>query len=850
MGYIDAEELLSKLEPMRFYAEYGCELNGKNVNCTLPGHDDKNPSLSIDSATGLFNCFGCNRKGNMIQWFMYFHNLDFKTALESICKKFNIKSKNRKFDPKMVEICHDELTDEMRLDLNARGIRDEVINEAKLGKLNYKKKDWLSIPIQNVEGKFIGFKLRIGQGKDKEFCYYPSNIDAQLYGYEIIEECSSELLICEGEIDALVARSKGIYAVAVPGAGIFKREWIEPIKNNPDIKRINVCTDNDLAGERGSEKILGILHEELKDKQLVRIKLPEEVGEGGDITDYFIKLKGNKEDLFTRYAKPFVVSDNPERIKKIDRSNEAITFKEWQIKIKNNFPDYLFAAEVIASIMTQILINDITNPFGLVLVDVPSAGKTITINFFAGIEGLSYSTDKFTPASFVSNASNVSKEKLAEIDLLPRIRNKLFLVRDLAPLFGERDDDLLKSLGILTRVFDGEGLQTDSGIHGQRQYVGEYLFMFVAGSTPIQPRVWKQMGNLGARLFFLNMNSRDKSESELANQLIDASYKQKEKECRVATKNFLHTLWQKYQNGIDWDKKQEEPKNLLIVARCAMLLAKLRGTINVWKERTEDGQELSHTSPVVEKPDRINQLFYNLSRGHALINGRTQINKDDLKPIIELAVDSAPTTRAQLFRKLIEKNGQMTTKQVEVALRCSNTTALKEMEKLKILGVVCETISSIGSFEKTVKLTGEFEWFLTEECKEIRGLPLPARQHTVSDLLNQSDAPTKSDTVMSSTKINSYSDGGVKYKTAFDDDNENESKNKIRAFIVQTLLYDKNRGIDGSLEENIYCRADSTNLDRKQVMEELQQLVEEGMVRLEKDGAHIRYKWVIRKARF
>jgi len=162
------------------------------------------------------------------------------------------------------------------------------------------------------------------------------------------------------------------------------------------------------------------------------------------------------------------------------------------------------------SIISQILIKEISNPFALVLVDVPSSGKTIAINFFDRIPELTYATDKFTPASFVSNASNVKKEDLKNIDLLPKLKYKMFLIRDLATIFSKRDDDLNECLGILTRVLDGEGLNTDTGVHGQRQYVGEYLFMILGASTPLPRKVWKMMGSLGSRLFFLNLGSKKK----------------------------------------------------------------------------------------------------------------------------------------------------------------------------------------------------------------------------------------------------------------------------------------------------------------------------------------------------
>jgi hypothetical protein len=312
----------------------------------------------------------------------------------------------------------------------------------------------------------------------------------------------------------------------------------------------------------------------------------------------------------------------------------------------------------------------------------------------------------------------------------------MFLLRDLATLFSKRDDDLNECLGLLTRVLDGEGLNTDSGVHGQRQYVGEYLFMVLAGSTPIPPRVWKMMGNLGSRLFFLNINSKEKSEEELAGQLASSAYKDKEKVCRLATKHFLHTLWHKHPNGVEWDKAADTDFTV-IVARCARLLAKLRGVINVWKDKGQDGEVYEHTVPVIEKPDRINQLFYNLCRGHALVSGRMQINQDDLRLIVELAVDSAPTTRATLFRKLLEHNGEMKTGEVMTALNCSRPTALKEMEALKILGICHVTQDSdgfVGEPEKTMQLADSFEWFLSDECKEIRRISIPPTTHTAPDL--------------------------------------------------------------------------------------------------------------------
>ena len=90
---------------------------------------------------------------------------------------------------------------------------------------------------------------------------------------------------------------------------------------------------------------------------------------------------------------------------------------------------------------------------------------------------------------------------------------------ELAPLFGLRNEDLLENFSILTRVFDGQGLSTDSGIHGQRGHTGDYLFAWIGCTTPIEYRVWKTMGKLGSRLLFFEMPSDEQTNDELVSGL-------------------------------------------------------------------------------------------------------------------------------------------------------------------------------------------------------------------------------------------------------------------------------------------------------------------------------------------
>jgi predicted transcriptional regulator len=128
---------------------------------------------------------------------------------------------------------------------------------------------------------------------------------------------------------------------------------------------------------------------------------------------------------------------------------------------------------------------------------------------------------------------------------------------------------------------------------------------------------------------------------------------------------------------------------------------------------------MNHNVPVIEQPDRINCLLYNLARGHALLRGRTQLATADLAPVLEMTFDSAPTIRSKVFRGLLEQGGTMKTSHVEKLLRCSKPTALKEMEALAVLGVAdkTEADAEYGRPEHELRLAEKFEWFATDERK-------------------------------------------------------------------------------------------------------------------------------------
>jgi hypothetical protein len=284
--------------------------------------------LYFNKDTSQYECKKCGEKGNLITLQKHFGD---KTTPQRASS-----SRGPRFDDSLVQKCHDALPDHIRKYLNNRGIKDEVINSFKLGYGNFYGKRYITIPIAG-EDSYKFFKLRQDPEDGSSKITYPKGAEAQLFGAYAGPDDTQ--ILCEGEFDALALISEGYLALtSTHGAGTFKEEWIDEDLRKP--KNIYVCFDNDDAGKKGSDRVLKML-EKVGLQNLHKITLPEEVGDGGDITDYLTKLNMPVTELFNSYAQgyperidpsqfypltPEQLSDTLELTIKNDNENKIVTF--------------------------------------------------------------------------------------------------------------------------------------------------------------------------------------------------------------------------------------------------------------------------------------------------------------------------------------------------------------------------------------------------------------------------------------------------------------------------------------------------------------------------------------------
>ncbi len=352
--------------------------------------------------------------------------------------------------------------------------------------------------------------------------------------------------------------------------------------------------------------------------------------------------------------------------------------------VKEHFPDLWPAVEVGLSTCATLLLADRVNPVALIYVGPPSAGKTTVASMFDGAtvkgEALCYRSDKFTAAAFVSHSAKATTRQLTQIDLLPRIKGKVFLTPELSTMFRGKENELEERFSMITRILDGQGLTTDSGTHGRRSYVGDYLFAWIGCTTPFSPSVWRIMAQLGSRLFFLVMDqSVEVKVGDLINKTVP--YKVRLTDCRQVVHHFLDHLFGHYGGvrGVQWQTEEDPRKVIKWIARCAMLLAVMR---------TEQSSE--DTPPAPESPHRAYAVLYNLARGHALVHGRQQLTEEDLSLLAKVTLSSMPTKRREVFLALVQNKGEsLTVAQVQAALRARHPdTARTVMAGLHWLGIM------------------------------------------------------------------------------------------------------------------------------------------------------------------
>lgn len=224
-----------------------------------------------------------------------------------------ISKKNKPSLETMVKNIHKKTRNQVRNYFNNRGINDESIDKYMLGLIEQGDDTRYMIPVLDRDGKVAYVKLRRTPSDEStetvakvmgsktpipKYEIYPIGTKPVLVGEDqLVKSTSVNVLICNGELDRIIAIQGGVKMPVVTGgcsAQEFKDKWINALKN---MRNIYIC----LKSDSDVEELADRLSDMIPSASIYKISLPFDEREK-DLTDYFVEKRGTAEELFSRYS--------------------------------------------------------------------------------------------------------------------------------------------------------------------------------------------------------------------------------------------------------------------------------------------------------------------------------------------------------------------------------------------------------------------------------------------------------------------------------------------------------------------------------------------------------------------
>ncbi len=353
---IEIERLKKEVSLVRLVEAAGIELKkqGKDYAACCPFHGDGTPSFIITPSKNLYHCFGCNVAGGPIDWFMQFHKLSFRAAVERLKSELGLSETPPPVEPlttsklkaaplplsanadaqtdmrQVLDYYHETLkkSPEALAYLQKRGLsHPELIARFRLGfanrTLGYRlpKTQWkegqevrgrlqelgllresghehfngsLVIPVIDPHGvihEIYGRKILDNLRAGTAYHLYLPGEHAGVWNEEGLQAADGEVILCEALIDAMTFWVNGFRNVTASyGVHGFTQDHWQAFKRY-GIKRVLIAYDRDEAGNTAAEKLAQMLAAE--GISCYRIQFPKDM----DANAYALKMNPPEKAL-------------------------------------------------------------------------------------------------------------------------------------------------------------------------------------------------------------------------------------------------------------------------------------------------------------------------------------------------------------------------------------------------------------------------------------------------------------------------------------------------------------------------------------------------------------------------
>ena len=639
------------------------------------------------------------------QWFGYCVFCDDETrffvnadSTKWDCKHCGLMGNDVNFLEKVAEKRHVEMTRKKWLKLSSlRGIPTGILRARRLGYCPINK-TWL-IPCYSAKGRVHDIRswdtkvLRVTAGRK-----------SQLFGANRLKDApaGTRVWLCEGEWDTLAmdwllreAKIKKDVVVSVPGANVFKKEWVSLFER----KKVICVYDSDKAGDNGAMRVETMIKQTTSKLQFVC--WPDTLPDGWDVRDFVTsahdKAGGKKSEPREGWAKDAIeellslIKNSPRRavggavtaskseLTAVDESrplksdmtfDELVTHFDKAILMTSDMQDALKVMMAVA------LSNDVrSDPLWVYLVGAPGAGKTLLLQSLQGSDRCVFRST-ITPHGLVSGWSQ------GDPSLIPRLSGKCLVVKDFTEILGMPAVARDEVYSTLRGAFDGSVDKSfGNGVHRvyNRSSNPPFLgFSLLAGVThAIHGHKEASLGERFVKFQLRELSPRDAQRVNLQALNSIGQERKREDNLQWAIASFLDKT-------VDIDRlpgfTQETAEELEAVVSFV-------AAVRTQDVRDRFTGELLYR-PVPEAGTRLIKQFGQLARILALIDDAATVGPNQMRIVERVAQDTVSGFKLDIVDSIMRQGGKATRQQIAEDTRIPSSTLYRRLESLRDINIL------------------------------------------------------------------------------------------------------------------------------------------------------------------
>jgi hypothetical protein len=573
---------------------------------------------------------------------------------------------------------------------NAKRLADLATNRGmpvtalkKMGMVYLNEVDRWAIPVYNLDNKIVNIRFYKPGQKTIALTGMPTTLGG-MEDYK--KDDTSDIYICEGEWDAaalkLILEKAEISATIlwVPGADVFKKEWVEYFEG----RNIIFCYDNDPAGERGTQRAASKIYDTAK--SLRYIKWPSDLPKKFDVRDFYIRDGdfGVLSELIDTYVyledkeATQTVAQLPHISERKICFDDVVKIFEKHMKLTD---DMKMALKLICGVVYSNNFEGL--PLWVHITAPPGTGKTELLTSLSDCcNAVIRST--ITPRSLVSGFSLPGGK---DPSLIPSLFGKTFVLKDYTEILQMNRGDKEEVDGILRGAYDGT-VGKDFGNGVKRHYTGTFSLL-----TGVTHEIFAEAHTaLGERFLIFHMvKGVDFDADDIILQALRSSGHETsmKSELAAAMKALLE---------FRFDEKDIPELNdtwLMKIICLAQVVAKLRASV-----ARDFREEKVLYRPQPEMGTRLAKQFQKAMRSMGVTNHDLTAGELDYKATVRTALDTCKGFNLEITQFVAEKGGGVSAKEISDGIGIPLTSirmALEDLEWVKVLESYVEVVEDAGA---------------------------------------------------------------------------------------------------------------------------------------------------------